>query len=144
MNSREAKQQFKEADRLFRAGDCRAALTILAALDREYPGAKNVLYPMALCYARLGYEIEALQLCEQLIRQFRDRRAETLKRQLSEPTQPLAPAHAPAADTPAQWTKQDQAPDVRSRWRRRTLAAVSVAILLILLAGTALFLAKSF
>lgn len=79
MDAQESQEKFKQADTLFKAGNYQEALDILAGLNRAFPNAKNILYPAAMCLEKLGRHEEALPLCNQLIRDFQDPRAEKLK-----------------------------------------------------------------
>lgn len=93
MDKYEGQQRFREADRLFLAGEYQGALRELEALNGAYPHTKNILYPMALCLERLGRGPEAVPLCQQLIAEFRDRRAEDLwQRLLADPDVPSGEA----------------------------------------------------
>ena len=69
------KEDFEEADRLFRSGQYADALVRLERLNETYPNTKNVLFPMALCMERLGRTHDALPICTTLIHHFRDPRA---------------------------------------------------------------------
>lgn len=79
MDAQESTYKFKKADQYFREGHYEAALELLSELNRAHPNAKNVLYPAAMCLEKLGRAEEALPICEQLIRQFQDPRAQELK-----------------------------------------------------------------
>lgn len=83
MDAQESKQKFKQADQLYREGRYQEALGLLDELNRAHPNAKNVLYPAALCLEKLGRANEALPICEQLIQQFQDPRAEKLKAKIT-------------------------------------------------------------
>jgi len=74
----DAREKFKQADELFRARDFAKALEVLDDLDREFPDTKNVIYPRAMCLARVGRFDEALELCRQLKVEFGDPRGEKL------------------------------------------------------------------
>jgi hypothetical protein len=79
MDARESKEKFKRADDLFRQGEYLQALHQLSALNQAFPNTKNVMYPAALCLEKLGRYEDALPLCDQLIAQFQDPRAQELK-----------------------------------------------------------------
>lgn len=83
MDARESKERFKRADDLFRQGEYLQALHQLSALNQAYPNTKNVMYPAALCLEKLGRYEDALPLCEQLIAQFQDPRAQELKERIA-------------------------------------------------------------
>ena len=68
MSRSSAKDQFREADALFRQNRCQEALALLTELSREFPNEKNILYPMALCLEKLGRSREAQKVCHDLIR----------------------------------------------------------------------------
>ncbi len=82
MGLTEGKEDFAEADRLFRRGQYADALRRLEHLNAAYPNTKNVLYPMALCLERLGRSDKALPICTMLIQQFRDPRAREMQLRL--------------------------------------------------------------
>lgn len=83
MNTQEGQAKFQGADQLFRLGRYQEALQLLVELNRDFPNTKNILFPTALCYEKLGRTAEAMQLADQLVQQFRDTRAETLKARLT-------------------------------------------------------------
>lgn len=84
MESRkEAREKFRKADQLFREKNFSAALVVLDELDKEFPDTKNVLYPRAMCLARVGRYDEALDLCRQLKVEFGDLRGEKLMAKIS-------------------------------------------------------------
>ncbi len=83
MRSREARDKFNEADRLYREKQYADALVVLDDLDKEFPDTKNVLYPRAMCLARVGRFDEALDLCRQLKVEFGDPRGEKLMGKVS-------------------------------------------------------------
>mgnify|MGYP003637613284 CR=1 FL=1 len=60
---------------LFRSARYEEALVVLRDLNRTYPNAKNVLFPMAMCLEQLQRGQEALPLCELLWARFQDHRA---------------------------------------------------------------------
>lgn len=67
MDKEDARDLFKNADRMFKAGDFVASLELLNRLDREFPNERHIMYPRARCLAALGRTSEAMALCEQLI-----------------------------------------------------------------------------
>ncbi|MCC6152460.1 MAG: tetratricopeptide repeat protein [Candidatus Hydrogenedentes bacterium] len=74
----DAREKFKHADQMFREKNYPAALETLDELDKEFPDTKNVIYPRAMCLARVGRFDEALDLCRQLKVEFGDPRGEKL------------------------------------------------------------------
>ncbi|NUM52180.1 MAG: hypothetical protein HUU46_00925 [Candidatus Hydrogenedentes bacterium] len=74
----DAREKFKQADQLFRDKRFPEALTVLDELDKQFPDTKNVIYPRAMCLARVGRYDEALDLCRQLKVEFGDPRGEKL------------------------------------------------------------------
>ena len=80
----DAKEKFKHADQMFREKNFPAALETLDELDKEFPDTKNVLYPRAMCLARVGRFDEALDLCRQLKVEFGDPRGEKLMAKISD------------------------------------------------------------
>jgi len=89
MNAEVAKAKFKSADALFRAGQYAEALKLLAELEATYPNARRVLYPKALCLEKLGQLDEADVICDRLIEQFQDARAQELKLRLQAARSPI-------------------------------------------------------
>ena len=75
---RGANKRFQRADDLFTEKRYREALTLLDELDREFPGKKNILYPRALCLAKVGDFRKAREIAERLVEAFDDPRAERL------------------------------------------------------------------
>jgi hypothetical protein len=120
MDALEATQKFKDADTLFKQGEYVEALIVLNQLNREYPNMKNVLYPMALCFDRLGRPGDVRRLCERLILDFDDPRAKALLDSFETPPGPEpTPARGPAS-TPV----PHAVPDFDSRIRAKTPAPV--------------------
>ena len=87
MDTQEGQRKFQQADTLYRSGQYQEALGLLNELNRAYPNTKNVLYPAALCLDKLGRSPEALPLCDQLIQQHQDPRAERLKAKIQQRTE---------------------------------------------------------
>ena len=83
MEASESKEKFKRADTLFRNGEYLQALHLLSGLNQAFPNTKNVMYPAALCLEKLGRYEDALSLCDQLIAQFQDPRAQELKERIT-------------------------------------------------------------
>ncbi len=75
---RGANKRFQRANDLFAEKRYREALALLDELDREYPGKKNILYPRALCLAKVGDFRKAREIAERLVEEFDDPRAERL------------------------------------------------------------------
>lgn len=86
MNHQEAGSKFKQSEILYAQGLYEQALQVLKELDAAYPNTKNILYPMALCYAGLGKTEKAGNLCDRLINEFQDGRAKSLRDQLQRST----------------------------------------------------------
>ena len=70
MEKGEAEFYFHEADRLFKEEHFLEALQYLAALDNEFPGNFNILFPIVLCCERLGRIDEAYEHSSRLFEQF--------------------------------------------------------------------------
>lgn len=85
MNNEEAKAQFQTAETLYAQGQHAQALQVLQRLDQRFPNTKNILYPAALCLAGLGRDQDAANLCDRLIQQWQDERAQTLRARLNIP-----------------------------------------------------------
>jgi hypothetical protein len=73
-----AGEQYAEAKRLHRAGNHRAALAILNALDREFPGTKNIQLARAECILKLGQFDSGAAECERVLARHQDARAQRL------------------------------------------------------------------
>ncbi len=82
MDTQESEHKFAQADTLFKQGRYEEAMKILSELDRFHPGAKNIMYPMAMCLEKLDCPGEAQALCDRLIAEFGDPRAVKLKARL--------------------------------------------------------------
>lgn len=80
----DAREKFKHADQMFREKNYPAALEALDELDKEFPDTRNVIYPRAMCLARVGRFNEALDLCRQLKVEFGDPRGEKLMAKISD------------------------------------------------------------
>ncbi len=98
MQSKEARKKFKLADGLFREKKYSAALDLLDELDATFPNAKNVMYPKAMCLAKLGRPHEAHELCQKLKAIYNDPRADKLMEKLAAGAQPPPLPTAPGAD----------------------------------------------
>ena len=61
----------------------------LRKINKVKPNTETILYLMALCQARTDKKSEALELCEQLINDFDNKRAKELKDYLTTPASPL-------------------------------------------------------
>ncbi len=83
MRSSEARRKFKLADELYRDKKYTEALTVLEKLDAEFPNAKNVMYPQAMCLAKLGRAKEAHEICQKLKAIYNDPRADKLMQKLA-------------------------------------------------------------
>jgi outer membrane lipoprotein-sorting protein len=86
MTPQEATGKFKESETLYAQGQYDQALQVLKELDAAYPNQKNILYPMALCHASLGSNEEAAEVCDRLVNEFQDGRAQSLRDQLQPST----------------------------------------------------------
>lgn len=141
VNAQEATKWFRESDTFFREGRYHEALYVLEELDKSYPNSKNVLFPKALCMDRLGRAGEAVAICDQLIMQFNDPRAQTLKDQLlTAPQRPERPIPASLitpseSSAPTQKMKRAESPAAGTGVLRRSISIVLLAVLLIALAG---------
>jgi hypothetical protein len=79
MDAAEANRKFKLADQMYREGRYGQALAVLDALDEEFPDTRRVMFPRAMCLARLQRYDDALTLCDEIIDRFQYARAEELK-----------------------------------------------------------------
>ncbi len=137
VNVQEATERFRESDTLFREGRYHEALVYLEELDHLFPNSKNVLYPKAMCMDRLGRIPEALALCDQLIAQFQDPRAQALKERLVYagdpiPTNIVTPGDASA---PTQKMKRRESPEAKTEKVRRMVSMAVLVGLVIVLAA---------
>lgn len=83
MDAKEARKKFELADELYRDGRYTEALTVLDKLDAAFPNAKNVMYPRAMCLAKLGRNKEAHEVCQKLKAVYNDPRADKLMQKLA-------------------------------------------------------------
>lgn len=90
MDAREAKERFKNADDMYREGRYGQALVLLDSLNEQYPNTKNIMYPRALCLAKVGRVDEAVVVCDELVARFGHKRAAALKAKLT-PRQTVMP-----------------------------------------------------
>ncbi len=79
--------KFREADRFYRLRRFQEALAILEELNREHPGTRRVLYPMARCLARLERYADALELTVRLVEEFKYEPARLLHAKLEKRTE---------------------------------------------------------
>lgn len=82
MDAQQAQSKFQQADVLFKKGRPQEALAVLCELEAAFPNTRNILYPKALCLEKLGRTAEAAQVCDVLVRQFQDPRAQALMNQM--------------------------------------------------------------
>lgn len=94
MGSEASQQQYKTALRLFEEGRYRESLGLLNALNEAHPNKKHIIYMAALCLEKLDRGHKALPLCEQLIAQFQDVRAEALKQRIRSLQASAGPMHS--------------------------------------------------
>ena len=101
----ESQSLFKEAEAYFRQERYDDALAVLSVLDRRHPNTKNILYPIALCYEKLGYGPDAYNVAKRLADEFNDPRAQPILNRLgpvNEPTDLMSvwdDLHTPAASS---------------------------------------------
>ncbi|GMU91933.1 MAG: hypothetical protein AMXMBFR4_09910 [Candidatus Hydrogenedentota bacterium] len=95
MRSKEAKAKFEEADLLYKAKKYEAALAVLDELDARFPETRNIIYPRAMCLARLGKFDKALDLCQQLKVEFGDPRGDKLIKKIGDLRKALVEAEKP-------------------------------------------------
>ncbi len=84
MNSQEAKEHFSTADAYYRRARYAEALALLDELNAAFPNTANILFPRARCMRRLGRTSEALQICDVLIKHFKDKRGSKLRDAITE------------------------------------------------------------
>jgi len=78
----EGTTKFKAADAFFKQGNFQEALRLLNELDAAYANNRSILYPKALCLEKLGQWDEADRICDWLIQQSQDPRAQALRTQI--------------------------------------------------------------
>jgi thioredoxin-like negative regulator of GroEL len=100
VNNREALTLFDEAKRLFADKQFEEALTRLDQLNEVFPRTRNILYPRALCLAKLGRFEQAKKVAHQLKALHGDPRAARLLDKLHRREQDNA-AHQPVDMTQA-------------------------------------------
>ncbi len=108
MNRDDAKEKFREADRLFNAREYAKALEILADLDRTYPNQRAVLFPMARCLGGLRRLSEAIDLADRIYRDFEYQPAKDLRERLQDKharISSLPPQSISSFDPPAETPK---------------------------------------
>lgn len=88
VDAQQAQANFQRADVLFKQGKYADAFRVLMELNIAFPNSANVLYPMALCLEKLGQAGETMRICNILIEQFQDGRAQALRARLM--PQPMA------------------------------------------------------
>ncbi len=88
MDTNDSRQRFEQATTFFKEGRYSEALNLLDSLDLQFPNQKNVMIPRALCLEQLGRPQEALEICEEVLALFDDRRAPALKARLDAALQP--------------------------------------------------------
>ena len=82
MDPQVSQQKIQQADGFFKEGRHEEALTLLLELNKAHPNAKNILYPMALCYQNLGRGAEAIPICNHLVQHHQGERAHALKQRI--------------------------------------------------------------
>jgi formylglycine-generating enzyme required for sulfatase activity len=78
-----AQEKYRQAQALYRAGSFKEAMSLVNELDEAFPNSKDILFAQASLLNALGRKKEAANLCERLIVQFADERAERLKAAIS-------------------------------------------------------------
>lgn len=139
------RETFAEADGLFRQGNYSEALMLLLQLDQRFPDTRNILFPMALCHAKMGKTAEAVRLCHRLVEEFEDVRAAQLLAQLNAPAGSQRPKPAPEEEslpqgtalTALKETRRASPPPLpaqnRSNWKPALIGVALVALLAFLL-----------
>lgn len=82
MKAQQGTAKFKRADELFNQGKFAEALGLLNELDVAFPNTKNILYAKAVCLHQLGHLDEAESVCDWVMQEFQDPRAQALKAQI--------------------------------------------------------------
>lgn len=111
MNREDAKEKFREADRLFNGREYTKALEILAELDRTYPNQRAILFPMARCLAGLRRLSEAIDLADRIYRNFEYQPAKELKERLQDKharISSMPPQSISSFDPPAETPKSNK------------------------------------
>lgn len=79
MEHGDSKAKFSQSKELYSEGKYEESLSVLQELNEEYPGTKNILFPMALNLRALGRFDEALAVCDEVILQFDAEKAHKLR-----------------------------------------------------------------
>ncbi len=89
---------------MFRQGNYEKSLNALRELARVFPDDKTVLYATALCLERLERRVEAVRLCDRLVREHHYDKAVILKaRLITTPSDPPPGANEDEAATICAW-----------------------------------------
>lgn len=83
MKSKEAKEKYIEAGKLYRSGDIQEALDTLDMLDHAFPNSDGIMYSRAMCLSLLGRYYEARLLANRLDKEFDDARSAKLKKRIT-------------------------------------------------------------
>lgn len=141
MDKHDAERKFRVADQYYREGRYGQAMLLLDALDEAFPNTRHIMYPRALCLARLKRREEALALCDELIARFQYSGAIELKAALSkEEAPPLEEIpHIPGFDTTVIKRPPKDAIVKESRLFSKPVLIAGIAVLCVLVIGALLF-----
>jgi thioredoxin-like negative regulator of GroEL len=139
MDKRQAGELFQKAQQLYKEGQYEQALRLLQQLDKAHPNTPNLLFPRALCLARLGRTDEAHALAQELVNDFGDARAEKLLQELEQQAshEPVdlsdmqALRHVLDMDIPLSAAPPPPPPSRRSSWNIALIGLIAAAVLLV-------------
>ncbi|MBX3176963.1 MAG: hypothetical protein KF886_06375 [Candidatus Hydrogenedentes bacterium] len=143
MDSREAQDRFRKADKLFTYGRYEDVLVELEALEQHFPSNHRLLNAKARTFEQLGRLSESLAVCDRLLNEFRyekiqpvrDRVAAALTRQNAAPQQAFW-ANEPAAEDAEEIPEaEDASNDAPAAERRFRIKPVRLALLAAVLAA---------
>lgn len=107
MAQEDAQKRFKEADAHYRAGRYQEAYQLLEALNAEFPGERNIMYPLAFSSVATGRLDQARALQQELAERFEDKRAAKLGDSIA---QALRAATPPTVKIPTPSPRQSEPP----------------------------------
>lgn len=91
MDRATAERRFQESDRLFRNRQYEASLKLLDELDTFYPNNRRIRLAKAKCHGAMGRTKQAVDICDELITNYKYERAAELKGELLRPSAPVVP-----------------------------------------------------
>lgn len=141
MDSREAQDRFRKADKLFTYGRYEDVLVELETLERHFPDNHRLLNARARTLEQLGRLSESLAVCDRLLNEFsyekiqpvRDRVAAALARENAAPQQAFwgnEPAAEDAEEIPEAGEASEEEPAAERRFRVKPIRLALLAAVL--------------